>query len=156
MARRPPKILHTHSHVSIKVPSILHNYNPAPPVRFQFTGTGHPFSVNIPKTHLYHNTMPSSGTQHRPVHNQQGRRRHSASSLQSRNGPAYNSYELLSTSSFTSNCLSYSETDRSQQNEETHAESSSSATVKSESPPTDSSHVSKDFLKPHNRRTLYS
>lgn len=94
--------------------------------------------------------MSSSKSQHHPHHNQQGRTRQPAASSQSEYGPDYNSYELLSNSSFASHCRSYSESDHSKQTSETHAESSSEETVKSESPPTDSSHVSKVALRLHN------
>lgn len=95
--------------------------------------------------------MSASRSQRHPgCNHRQGRRRRPASSLQCRYGPDYNTYELLSTSSFASRRGSYSESGHSKQASETHAESSSSSTVKSESPPTDSSHVSKVALKLHN------
>lgn len=101
--------------------------------------------------------MSSSRSQHHSgCNHRQGRRRRPASSLQSRYESDYNTYELLSTSSFNSRYRSYSKSDHSKHPSETHAESSSSATVKSESPATDSSHVSKVALKPPQSRFFCS
>lgn len=113
-----------------------------------------PLTLFQPKTYP-HFAMHSSGSQHHRVHNRgQTRRRQPASSLQSRFGPGYNSYELLSISPSISDRRSYSESDHGKQASKAHAESSSTTTIKSESPPTDSSHVSRVMLEIQGRRLL--